>query len=98
LYTFDFGNSIIIEQKGLSNRLQIRAKPKQLNGKKTKKKALFSQLFQGGRGGGQRKKDRKIALLSLYLLYLYHVTYENPGGGHGSPALRCRRPCLSCKM
>jgi len=25
-------------------------------------------------GGGQRKKDRKLALLSLYLLYLYqHV-------------------------
>jgi len=30
--------------------------------------ALFI-LFQGG----QRKKDRKIALLSFYLLYLYHV-------------------------
>jgi len=27
--------------------------------------------FQGG--GGTKKKDRKIALLSLYLLYLYHV-------------------------
>jgi len=23
--------------------------------------------------GGQRKKDRKITLFSLYLLYLYHV-------------------------
>jgi len=30
LYNFDFGNSIIIKRKGLSNKLQIRAKPKQL--------------------------------------------------------------------
>jgi len=26
-----------------------------------------------GEVGGQRKKDRKITLFSLYLLYLYHV-------------------------
>jgi len=36
---------------------------------KIPKIALFS-LFQGE---GNGKKDRKIALLSLYLLYLYHV-------------------------
>jgi len=36
--------------------------------KKYRKIAIFS-LFQGGNG----KKDRKISLLSLYLLYLYHV-------------------------
>jgi len=31
----------------------------------------WNKNLQGGRG--QRKKDRKIALLSLYLLYRYHV-------------------------
>jgi len=30
------------------------------------------------------KKDRKIALLSLYLLYLYRVWKSR--GGHGPPA------------
>jgi len=36
--------------------------------------------FQGGteKKTKNSKKHRKIALLSLYLLYLYH--YENPGG------------------
>jgi len=40
-------------------------------------------------GGGQRKKDRKITLLSLYLLNLYDCTmYENPGGRHaGLPGI-----------
>jgi len=32
------------------------------------------------------EKGRKIALLSLYLLYLYHV-WKSRGGR------RCRRPC-----
>jgi len=42
--------------------------------KKYRKIALFS-LFQGGGQQKDRKmaKDRKIAFLSLYLLYLYHV-------------------------
>jgi len=35
-------------------------------------------LFRG-EGRGQRKKDRKIALLSLYLLYLYHVWKSRRG-------------------
>jgi len=33
-------------------------------------------------GGGQHKKDRKIALLSLYLLQYICIMYENPGA-HG---------------
>jgi len=58
------------------------------NSKKRPKIAL-STLFQGGRG--QHKKDRKIAkkhqkiaLLSLYLLYLYpRASAENfPGRGN----------------
>jgi len=40
-------------------------------------------------GGGQQKKDRKIALLSLYLLY-----YENPGGARPPRLSRCRRSCM----
>jgi len=36
--------------------------------------------------GGQRKKDRKIAPLSLYLIYLYHV-WKSRG-----PWPRCQRP------
>jgi len=50
---------------------------KRLNYSKKDQKIALLSLFQGGRG--QRKKDQKIAkksknlLLSLYLLYLYHV-------------------------
>jgi len=44
--------------------------------KNTEKIALFS-LFEGGANGKKdpknSKKRRKVALLSLYLLYLYHV-------------------------
>jgi len=38
-------------------------------GREATKIALFSLFQEGGNG----KKDRKIALLSLYLLYLYPV-------------------------
>jgi len=38
---------------------------------KRPKIALLSLFLDGGEGSG--KKTRKIALLSLYLLYLYHV-------------------------
>jgi len=47
---------------------------------KRPKIALLS-LFQGGR---QRKKSRKIALLNLYLLYLYHA-WKSRGGTPPSP-------------
>jgi len=39
--------------------------------KKYRKIALLASSRKGR--GEQLKKDRKIALLSLYLLYLYHV-------------------------
>jgi len=44
--------------------------------KRPKNIALLS-LYQGGRGG-QQKKIPKIVLLSLYLLYLYHVSKSRP--------------------
>jgi len=37
-----------------------------------KRKIALLSLFQG-EGDGNEKKDRKIALLSLYLLHQYHV-------------------------
>jgi len=40
-------------------------------------------------GGSNRKNDQKIALFSLYLLYLYHLWKSRR---HGPPASRCRRP------
>jgi len=54
------------------------------NGKKTenskKTKIALLSLFPGGGGGGATekrlksgKKERKITLLNLYLLYQYHV-------------------------
>jgi len=39
-----------------------------------------------------KKKRRKIALLSLYLLYLYHVRKSK-----GGTAPRCRRPWVGQK-
>jgi len=42
------------------------------------------------------KKGRKIALLSLYLLYLYHIC-KSKGGGHGPLAPCFRRPWLWCR-
>jgi len=63
------------------------------NGKKTEKSTI--KPLPGG--GGQQKKKReiakkrsKIALLSLYLLYLYHVWKSR--GGYSPPASRYRRP------
>jgi len=48
------------------------------NSKKDRKIALFKPLPGGGVGNGKKyrkiaKKHQKIALFSLYLLYLYHV-------------------------
>jgi len=44
-------------------------------------KGVGKKNFRGGEGGNN-KKYGKIALLSLYLLYLYICTmYENPEGG-----------------
>jgi len=63
--------------------------------KKYRKIALFS-LFEGA-GNGKKtensKKGRKIALLGLYLLYLYHVWKSRGGGARPTSAPRCRRPC-----
>jgi len=55
------------------------------------------------RGGQQIKKDliiayRKIALLSLYLLYYVCAMYENPWGSHGLPAPRCLLPAADVEI
>jgi len=58
--------------------------------KNSKKRPKNSTIKPLPVGEGQRKKDRKIALLSLYLLYLYHhLLCIKTQGGHGpslSPA------------
>jgi len=51
-----------------------------------------AEKFPGGSNGKNTensKKDRKIALLSFYLLYLYHVWKSS---GAMAPPPRCRRP------
>jgi len=54
------------------------------NSKKDRKKALLSLFQEGGNGKKTEnlQKKKKIALLSLYLPYLYHV-WKSKGRGHG---------------
>jgi len=60
------------------------------NSKKDRKNSTIKPL-PGGRGQRRKiaKKKRKIALLSLYVLYLYHEWKSR--GGNDPPALSCRR-------
>jgi len=51
-------------------------------------KGVGRKLFREG----ATEKWPKIALLSLYLLYLFHVWKSRGGRGGARPP--CRRPCL----
>jgi len=55
------------------------------NSKKIPKNSTIKPLSE--EGGGQRKKDRKIALLSLYLLYLHHAWKSRRGARPSCPPM-----------
>jgi len=48
------------------------------------------KFWGGGGGGGNENKDRKIALLSLYL---YCTLFENPGGPRPPMPMHAPKTC-----